>query len=374
MTYFLVRERTVSRANLSASGAGLASSNLVIPTNIYKERPSKGRSFLLSWGRLFPPGFLSHAPIIWLNLISLQYIIIFLLYRTFTSWESINLDTNYGDHMENQLQNSGQYFDTLINLFVVWGPKLAGAILALFIGLWVANMVAGGLSRRMEKSEVDPSLRPFMTSLVSTLLKVLVLVSVLGMVGIQMTSFIAILGAAGLAVGMALSGTLQNFAGGVMILIFRPFKVGDFIDAQGYTGTVNAIQIFNTILKTPDNKTVVIPNGGLSTSSMVNYSTEPTRRVDWTFGIAYGDDIDKAKEVLTILLMSNEKVLKDPAPFVELGELADSSVNFTVRAWVNAADYWAVHFYMLEQVYRKFAEEGLNIPFPQMDVHLDKTA
>jgi small conductance mechanosensitive channel len=276
--------------------------------------------------------------------------------------------------MENQLQNSGQYFDTLINLFVVWGPKLAGAILALFIGLWVANMVAGGLSRRMEKSEVDPSLRPFMTSLVSTLLKVLVLVSVLGMVGIQMTSFIAILGAAGLAVGMALSGTLQNFAGGVMILIFKPFKVGDFIDAQGYTGTVNAIQIFNTILKTPDNKTVVIPNGGLSTSSMVNYSTEPTRRVDWTFGIAYGDDIDKAKEVLIVLLMSNEKVLKDPAPFVELGELADSSVNFTVRAWVNAADYWAVHFYMLEQVYRKFAEEGLNIPFPQMDVHLDKTA
>ena len=276
--------------------------------------------------------------------------------------------------MENQLQNSGQYVDTLINLFVVWGPKLVGAILALIIGLWLANMIAGGLNRGMEKSEVDPSLRPFLKSLVSTLLKILVAVSVLGMVGIQMTSFIAILGAFGLAIGMALSGTLQNFAGGVMILIFKPFKVGDVIEAQGYTGCVNAIQIFNTILKTPDNKTVIIPNGGLSTSSMVNYSTEKTRRVDWTFGIAYGDDIDKAREVLIELLTSNENVLKDPAPFVELGELADSSVNFTVRAWVNAPEYWAVHFYMLEKVYRRFAEEGLNIPFPQMDVHLDKIA
>ena len=276
--------------------------------------------------------------------------------------------------MENQLQDSGQYVDTLINLFVVWGPKLVGAILVLIIGLWLANMIAGGLNRGMEKSEVDPSLRPFLKSLVSTLLKILVVVSVLGMVGIQMTSFIAILGAFGLAIGMALSGTLQNFAGGVMILIFKPFKVGDVIEAQGYTGCVNAIQIFNTILKTPDNKTVIIPNGGLSTSSMVNYSTEETRRVDWTFGIAYGDDIDKAREVLIELLTSNENVLKDPAPFVELGELADSSVNFTVRAWVNAPDYWAVYFYMLEKVYRRFAEEGLNIPLPQMDVHLDKIA
>ncbi len=274
--------------------------------------------------------------------------------------------------MEAQLQGSGQYMDTLINLFVVWGPKLVGAILVLMVGMFLANQIAGAIEKRMEKNEVDPSLRPFLKSLVGTLLKALVVVSVLGMVGIEMTSFIAILGAAGLAIGMALSGTLQNFAGGVMILIFKPFKVGDVIEAQGYTGSVNSIQIFNTILKTPDNKTVIIPNGGLSTSSMVNYSTESTRRVDWVFGIAYGDDVDKAKEVLNSLLSSNDKVLKDPAPFVELGELADSSVNFTVRAWVNAADYWAVHFYMLDMVYRKFAEVGLNIPFPQMDVHIDK--
>jgi len=274
--------------------------------------------------------------------------------------------------MKNTFQTGGHYLDTLITLFIQWGPKLVGALIALVVGLYLVGMVSGLLARAMDRKQVDPSLRPFVVSLVGTLLKVLVVVSVLGMVGIQMTSFIAILGAAGLAVGMALSGTLQNFAGGVMILIFKPFKVGDYIEAQGYAGSVHSIQIFNTILKTPDNKTIIIPNGGLSTSSMVNYSTEPTRRVDWTFGIAYGDDIDKAKEVFKTLLGANEKVLKDPAPFVELSELADSSVNFTVRAWVASADYWAVHFYMLENVYRKFAEVGLNIPFPQMDVHLDK--
>jgi len=274
--------------------------------------------------------------------------------------------------MESPLQGSEHYLDLLVNHFVIWGPKLVGAIFALVFGLYLAKMIAGIIGKTMDRKEIDPSLRPFIVSLVGTLLKVMVVVSVLGMVGIEMTSFIAILGAAGLAVGMALSGTLQNFAGGVMILTFKPFKAGDFVEAQGYAGTVHAIQIFNTILKTPDNKTIIIPNGGLSTSSMVNYSTEPTRRVDWTFGIAYGDDIDKAKTVLLGLLTANDKVLKDPEPFVQLGELADSSVNFTVRAWVNAADYWAVHFYMLENVYRKFGEEGLNIPFPQMDVHLDK--
>ncbi len=274
--------------------------------------------------------------------------------------------------MEESLQGSGEYIDTLINLLVVWGPKLVGAVLALIIGLYVVNMITGGIDKMMVKKELDPSLRPFLSSLTSSLLKILVVISVLGMIGIQMTSFIAILGAAGLAVGLALSGTLQNFAGGVMILTFKPFKVGDYIEAQGYAGTVHSIQIFNTILKTPDNRTIIIPNGDLSTSSMVNYSTESTRRVDWVFGIAYGDDIDKAKEVLLGLLTSNDQVLKDPAPFVSLGEMADSSVNFTVRAWVNSADYWSVHFYMLENVYRKFGEAGLNIPFPQMDVHLDK--
>jgi len=194
------------------------------------------------------------------------------------------------------------------------------------------------------------------------------------MMGIEMTSFIAILGAAGLAVGMALSGTLQNFAGGVMILIFKPFKVGDVLQAQGFTGSVSEIQIFNTIMKTPDNKTIIIPNGGLSTSSMVNFSTEAKRRVDWTIGIAYGDDADKAREVIKRLCDEDSRILKDPEVFIAVSALADSSVNFTVRAWVNAPDYWGVHFDLNEKVYKTFAGEGLNIPFPQMDVHVHKDA
>ena len=185
-----------------------------------------------------------------------------------------------------------------------------------------------------------------------------------------MTSFIAILGAAGLAVGMALSGTLQNFAGGVMILIFKPFKVGDVIDAQGYLGAVKEIQIFNTVLTTPDNKTIIIPNGGLSTSSMTNYSTEETRRVDWTIGIGYGDDVDKAEQVIKRMCDEDTRILKDPEVFIAVSELADSSVNFAVRAWVKSDDYWGVFFDMNKKVYKVFAEEGLNIPFPQMDVHV----
>jgi len=207
-------------------------------------------------------------------------------------------------------------------------------------------------------------------SLSSMLLKVMLVITALGMLGIEMTSFIAILGAAGLAVGMALSGTLQNFAGGVMILIFKPFKVGDVIDAQGHIGSVSEIQIFNTILKTPDNKTIIIPNGGLSTSSMVNFSTEETRRVDWTVGIGYGDDVEKAKEVLQKLCDEDDRIMKDPAVFIALSELGDSSVNFTVRAWVKASDYWGVYFLMNENIYKTFDKEGLNIPYPQMDIHL----
>ena len=193
------------------------------------------------------------------------------------------------------------------------------------------------------------------------------------MLGIEMTSFVAILGAAGLAVGMALSGTLQNFAAGVMILIFKPFKNGDFIEAQGHIGIVSEIQIFNTILKSLDNKTIIIPNGGLSNSSMTNYSTEPTRRVDWTFGIGYGDKTENAKEVLLRLMNEDARIISTPeAPFVAVSELGDSSVNFAVRAWVKSEDYWGVFFDMNEKVYNTFDKEGLNIPYPQMDVHVHK--
>jgi len=251
-----------------------------------------------------------------------------------------------------------------------YGQKLGMAILILIIGFWIVSVIISSVKKLMVKKGFDPALQSFLGSMLSIILKVLVVISVLGTLGIEMTSFVAILGAAGLAVGLALSGTLQNFAGGVMILIFKPFKVGDVIQAQGFTGSVSEIQIFITILKTPDNKTVIIPNGGLSTGSMVNFSTEARRRVDWTIGIGYGDDADKAKELIISMLGEDNRVLKDPAVFVAVSELGDSSVNFTVRAWVEAADYWGVFFNLNERVYKEFGNHGLNIPYPQMDVHL----
>ncbi|NOR75754.1 MAG: mechanosensitive ion channel [Draconibacterium sp.] len=270
--------------------------------------------------------------------------------------------------MENLQTFSQKIYDIVLN----YGPRLIGALLTLIIGMWVISIIRNILRKRFEKKDMEPSLRSFINSMIGILLKVLLWITVIGMMGVEMTSFIAIIGAVGFAIGMALSGTLQNFAGGVMILIFKPFKTGDFIDAQGHTGTVNEIQIFNTILKTPDNKTIIIPNGGLSTSSMTNYSAEPQRRVDFVFGIGYGDDVDKAKEVLMSLINADSRILKDPEPFVAVSELADSSVNLVVRVWAEAANYWGIYFDLTENVYKTFDKEGLNIPFPQMDVHIQK--
>ena len=258
-------------------------------------------------------------------------------------------------------------------MVIPYALKLLGALLVLFIGWKLIGMAGSRFTRLMEKREVERSLRTFVISLTSILLWVLLLISVLGMVGIEMTSFIAILGAAGLAIGLALSGALQNFAGGVMILLFKPFRAGHFIEAQGHMGTVSEITIFNTILKTPDNKTIIIPNGKLANDSMTNFSDELQRRVDWKFGIAYGDSSDMARKVLLDLLESDERILKFPAPFIALSELGDSSVNFAVRAWVLSADYWPVFFSMNEKVYNIFAGNGLNIPFPQMDIHLHQS-
>jgi small conductance mechanosensitive channel len=258
-----------------------------------------------------------------------------------------------------------------LSAFVMaYGIKLLSALATLVIGLYIVKAIIGALNRMMDRSKTDPSLRSFLGSLVSMLLKVMVYITALGMLGVEMTSFVAIIGAAGLAVGLALSGTLQNFAGGVMILLFKPYKVGDVIEAQGYIGGVKEIQIFVTILTTPDNKTVLIPNGPLATGSMINFSTQATRRVDWTFGIAYGDDIDKAYAAIKKLINADERILKEPEAFMALSELADSSVNIVVRVWVNAPDYWGVFFKMNEQVYRTFDDAGLSIPFPQMDVHV----
>lgn len=250
------------------------------------------------------------------------------------------------------------------------GIRIISAALTLFIGLWLIKRLAVLVHKIMEKRKMEQSLKTFLSSLLNMLLKVLLVITVLSTLGIEMTSFIAILGAAGFAVGMALSGTLSNFAGGVIILLLKPFKVGHVIDAQGYIGTVKEIQIFHTVLNTFDNRVVIIPNGALSTGSLTNISLEPIRRVDWTFGIAYGDNYDTAKELITKLLNEDERVLNEPAPFIALHSLGDSSVNIVTRAWVEPENFWAVHFDMNEKVYKQFPQNGLNIPFPQMDVHV----
>lgn len=266
--------------------------------------------------------------------------------------------------------NSKQIINQLVDVSLVYVPKIIIAIIIWVVGGWIIKKLTNGFAQMLDKRKIDPTLKPFVKAVVGVLLKILLVISVLGTVGIQMTSFVAIIGAAGLAIGLALSGTLQNFAGSVIILIFKPYKIGDVIEAQGFRGTVNEIHIFNTILKTPDNKTVIIPNGKLSNASLINFSTEPRRRVDWVFGIAYGDDLDKAKEVITRLAAEDARILQDPPLFIAVSELGSNSVNITVRAWVEAVDYWGVCFRLNEQVYRFFAKEGLNIPFPQMDVHL----
>lgn len=255
---------------------------------------------------------------------------------------------------------------------IKYGMKILGAVVVLIAGLLVIKVVNKSVARVIINRKIDASLQPFLKSLISALLKVLLIITVMSMVGIEMTSFVAILGAAGLAIGLALSGTLQNFAGGVMILMLKPFKVGDFIEAQGFTGEVREIQIFHTIINTVDNKRIIIPNNGLASNSIINYSAEEKRRVDFSFGIAYGEDVEKAKKIITDILMADERVHKDPLPFVRIGELADSSVNLTTRAWVNTTDYWAVSFDTREKVYEAFLTSGINIPFPQMDVHLYK--
>lgn len=252
-----------------------------------------------------------------------------------------------------------------------YGLPLLLAVATLIVGLYVIKVLVRFMKKRMEKADVDPSLRPFLLSLVSTILRICLVFSVVGMVGVETSSFVAVLAAAGLAIGMALQGTLGNFAGGVMILFFKPFKVGDFIEAQGQKGVVKEIQIFNTIMTALDNRVIIIPNGPLSTGVMVNYTANDTRLVDMTFGIAYGESTDLAKDTILEIVSSHPKVLKDPEPKVMVKELADSSVNFAARVWVNTPDYWDVFFDTQKAVYDKFEKiDGLSIPFPQTDVHV----
>lgn len=272
--------------------------------------------------------------------------------------------------MEEKITFAGNYLDKIINFGFEYSPKLIGGIIVLLIGLWVSKLITKSVGKALAKSKLDQSLVPFFKSLTSIILKILVIITVMGMIGIQMTSFIALIGAAGLAFGLALSGTLQNFAGGVIILILKPFKVGDFIEAQGFSGTVKEISIFATMLNTGDKKLIIIPNGPLSTGPLTNSSAEPQRRIDWKFGMAYGDDVENFKKAINDFFAEDTRILKEPASFIGLSELGDSSVNFAVKAWVNSADYWGVFYDINEKVYKKFGDYKLNIPFPQLDVHL----
>ncbi|MBW4934723.1 mechanosensitive ion channel family protein [Marinobacter sp. F4206] len=267
--------------------------------------------------------------------------------------------------------SASELMDQAITLTMTYAPKVVLAIVTLIIGMWLINRFIAVLDAKLGAK--DPTLNKFLCGLISAILKILLLISVASMVGIATTSFIAIVGAAGLAVGLALQGSLANFAGGVLVLIFKPFKVGDVIDAQGYLGTVREISILYTIVDTFDNRRVVIPNGQLANSSLTNMSVYETRRCDMSFGIGYGDDIDKAKSVVKFLIEEDDRALTEPAPLIVVGGLGESSVDLTVRAWTKSADLWPFYWDMQEKVKKAFDAEGISIPFPQRDVHMYKT-
>lgn len=295
----------------------------------------------------------------------------------------------------------GLSFDELIqkmvNGLISFGLKVGIAILVFYVGRYIIRKLYKMVYNVMTHRHIDQSLTTFVLSLIRMVLYFILVISIIGILGLETSSFLAIFASAGVAIGMALSGTLQNFAGGVLILLLKPYKVGDFIEVNGYTGTVKSIQLFNTVINTVDNKAIILPNGALSTGSINNYSLESYRRVDWTVCLAYGTDLDKAKETLMEIVQSDPRVVKkyieddelykqqnlidkrvvsvqnkvERPPFVGLNEMADSSINFVVRAWTHASNYWPLYFDINERIYKELPEKGFSFPFPQMDVHLD---
>lgn len=256
------------------------------------------------------------------------------------------------------------------DLAMDWGIKVLAALAIFVIGRWIAMGVRRGVRRMMEKGGIDPMIIGFVGSITYIALLAFVVIAALGQLGIQTTSFIAILGAAGLAVGLALQGSLANFAAGFLMIIFRPFKVGDFVEAAGVAGVVKDMQIFTTTLKTGDNKTIIIPNAKISGDNIINYSAEENRRVDMTVGVAYDADLSKVRDVLNDIISKDERILSDPAPQVAVAELAESSVNFIVRIWTKTGDYWGVKCDTTETIKNRFDEAGIGIPFPQRDIHI----
>lgn len=262
--------------------------------------------------------------------------------------------------------------DLVKQYLVPFGIKLLVALVVLILGRWLIKLAKKWMANGLMRKHGDATLHSFLSNLMAVILNFILIIIIISILGVNTSSLVALLASAGLAIGMALSGTLQNFAGGVIIILFRPFKVGDFISAQGQEGVVKEIQIFNTVILTTDNKVIHIPNGILATGVMTIFTKEELRRVDWLISISYGDDYDKAKAALLRLCDDDPRILKDPEPFVEIGLLNSSSVDIRMRAWVKSADYWPVFFSMNEKVYKTLPQEGLHFPFPQLDVHLNQ--
>ena len=270
------------------------------------------------------------------------------------------MDFNLDENLWNQLTELLSSFG--ISFFI--------ALCILIIGRQAIKIIIKIISSALERSNTEDTVRIFVTNLLNTLLMIVVFIAAINQLGIQTTSIIAVLGAAGLAIGLALQGSLSNFAAGILIVIYRPYKVGDYIQADNHLGTVDDIQIFSTVLRTPDNKIVVVPNGSIMNGSIVNFSHQKERRIDIVIGCSYDDDIDKVKEVLADVLSKDERILKEPKPRIALSELADSSVNFIVRPWVKNAEYLDVLYSLLEEIKKRFDQEGISLPYPQSDVHI----
>ena len=271
---------------------------------------------------------------------------------------------------------SGMTLAEIIQLLTDWciafGGKILKVIIVWIVGRWLTKRLTSLAKILMEKRKTNATVQSFLISLIDVVLLILLIVMIIGIFGIDTSSFIALFASAGVAIGMALSGTLQNFAGGVMILLFRPYKVGDYIEAQGQSGTVKEIQIFNTMLKTPDNKIILVPNGPMSTGIINNYSREELRRIDFTFSISYGDDYDKAKAVIEELIAADKRILKTPEPFIALSSLGKSSIDIVVRVWAQQADYWDIYFDMNKKVYETLPKRGLNFPYQTFTVNVNK--
>ncbi|KOF02543.1 mechanosensitive ion channel protein MscS [Roseivirga seohaensis] len=273
--------------------------------------------------------------------------------------------------MESDLQESVKgVWDLIVGYVVSYGLQVLGALITLIVGVWLIKRLVKLAHKTLIKRETDPILIPTLVGVVKVGLYAVLLFAVVDQIGIETASFLAVFGAAGLAIGLALQGSLANFAGGILVLTLKPFKAGDYVEIDGTGGSVNGVSIMNTVLKTPDNKTIFLPNGKVAGANIVNFSMEENRRWDKVFGIGYGDDFEKAKAIILKIIENDSRFLKEPAPMVRVGNLGDSSVDITVRAWVATPEYWNVNWDMIEKVKKAFDAEGISIPFPQRDVHI----